>query len=347
MTKGVNILSAGMVTAVGLNCAASAAAMRGGLDGFQETDFLAADGEWQLGAPVPLPRNWVGEKRVAHLAAGAVVDALDGFQAEVRTLTVILCLAEGSRRGAPVRDPDTFARKLIEFSGLPRQTKFETVEYGRPSGFVALERAGRILRKDPNSHVLIVGADSLLTGPTIAEFIRAERLLNGNNANGLIPGEAAAALLCTGGPPTQLAMTGLGLSRELAYLYNEEELPLRADGMTSAYREALEISGIAFDRIDYRISDLTGEAYFFKQTALSMQRLLREHRELQELWTPTECIGNVGAAAVPIMIAWALEAALKHYAPGNPVLIEASGDDGTCGAAVFFAPDTSAKVGAA
>ena len=41
MTGGVNIMSAGMVTAVGLNRAASAAAMRGGLDGFQATDFLA------------------------------------------------------------------------------------------------------------------------------------------------------------------------------------------------------------------------------------------------------------------------------------------------------------------
>lgn len=347
MTGGVNILSAGMATAVGLNRAASAAAMRGGLDGFQETGFLAADGEWQLGAPVPLPRNWVGEKRVAHLAAGAVVDALEGFRAQIKSLSVILCLAEETRRGAPVRDPDSFARKLIEFSGLSQHTSFETVEYGRPSGFVALERASRILRKNPDDHVLIVGADSLLTGPAIAGFIQAGRLLDGSNANGFIPGEAAAALLCTGGPPTQLAMTGLGLNRELAYLYNAEELPLRADGMTSAYRQALEGSGITFDRIDYRISDLTGEAYFFKQTALSMQRLLREHRELQELWTPTECIGNVGAAAVPIMIAWALEASVKRYAPGNPVLIEASGDDGTCGAAVFFAPDISDRASAA
>jgi 3-oxoacyl-[acyl-carrier-protein] synthase-1 len=342
MSSSVNILSAGMVTAVGLDRAASAAAMRGGLDGFQETDFLAADGEWQLGAPVPLPRNWIGEKRVAHLAAGAVVDALDGFRDKISDMSVIMCLAEESRRGAPVRNPDGFARKLISYSNLPAGTKFETVQYGRPSGFVALERANRILRKSPEAHVLIVGADSLLTGPSIANFIRQQRLLCGSNANGFIPGEAAAAVLCTGGPPKQLAMSGVGLARELAYLYNEDELPLRADGMTNAYRAALEASGITFDRIDYRISDLTGEAYFFKQTALSMQRLLREHRELQELWTPAECVGNVGAAAVPLMIAWALEAAKKRYAPGNPVLIEAAGDDGTCGAAVFFAAEARA-----
>jgi hypothetical protein len=61
MSTGVNILSAGMVTAVGLDRASACAAMRAGLDGFCETQFIAPGGAWLLGAPVPLPRNWIGE----------------------------------------------------------------------------------------------------------------------------------------------------------------------------------------------------------------------------------------------------------------------------------------------
>ena len=108
MSSGVNILSTGMVTAVGLDAASSCAAMRGALDGIVETQFIVPGGDWLLGAPVPLPRDWLGEKRMAHLAAGAVVDALDGQDAARADLQVILCLAEDSRPGRPVRDVDRF-----------------------------------------------------------------------------------------------------------------------------------------------------------------------------------------------------------------------------------------------
>ena len=70
-------------------------------------------------------------------------------------------------------------------------------------------------------------------------------------------------------------------------------------------------------------------------TADPMQRLLREHRDVQDLWTPADSVGNVGAAMVPLMVGWALTAFEKGYSPGNPLMIEASGDDGGCGAAVF------------
>ena len=76
MTALLDILSVGMVTAVGLDAPSSCAAMRARLDGFQETRFSIGGGNWLIGAPVPLPRNWIGEKRLAHLAAGAIVEAL-------------------------------------------------------------------------------------------------------------------------------------------------------------------------------------------------------------------------------------------------------------------------------
>ncbi|MFZ1481887.1 MAG: 3-oxoacyl-ACP synthase, partial [Paracoccaceae bacterium] len=74
MTQHLHIQAAGMVTCVGLDAASSCAAMRGRLDGFAETRFMGPDGEWLIGGAVPLPRNWIGVKRMAHLAAGALSD---------------------------------------------------------------------------------------------------------------------------------------------------------------------------------------------------------------------------------------------------------------------------------
>lgn len=349
---GLNVVSAGMVTAVGLNRASAAAALRGSVDGFTETQFVTPGGNWLLGAPVPLPRNWIGEKRLAHLAAGAIVDALDGHAAAKADLQLILCLAEPKRPGRPVRRAEAFADRVLQYAGLSPQTKRHVVSHGRPSGFVALERARRMLAEGGAGHVLIVGADSLLSGPSVAHYLRENRLLTDDNANGFIPGEAAAAILCAPGRAAHFTLTGLGLTRETAYIYNGRDkdgldLPLRADGMTQAYRDALEMSGLMdFGRIDFRITDLAGEHYYFKQSALAMQRTMRLHRDPQPIWTPADCLGNIGAAFVPLMVGWGLEGFEKGYADGHRIMIEASGDDGACGAAIFQSVDRQGRAAA-
>ncbi|TIS83570.1 MAG: 3-oxoacyl-ACP synthase, partial [Mesorhizobium sp.] len=80
-----------------------------------------------------------------------------------------------------------------------------------------------------------------------------------------------------------------------------------------------------------------GEQYWFKQSALASLRLLRGRHDFQDIWSPGESLGNVGAAVVPLMIGMAWTAARKGYAAGNPVLIEASNDAGACGAAILAA----------
>ena len=105
MKPGLDIVSVGMVTAVGLDAPSSCAAMRARLDGFQETRFLGPGGEWLVGAPVPLPRNWIGEKRMAHLAAAAISEAFDPVPEARGDAALILCLAEEDRPGRPVPRP--------------------------------------------------------------------------------------------------------------------------------------------------------------------------------------------------------------------------------------------------
>jgi 3-oxoacyl-[acyl-carrier-protein] synthase-1 len=184
---------------------------------------------------------------------------------------------------------------------------------------------------------MIAGVDSYLTTLTIAHYLAERRLLTPDNPNGFIPGEAAAAILCARHGAGRLRLHGLGLAREPAHIYNPDDLPLRGDGMTSAYRAALDETGIAMNRLGYRIADLIGEQYWFKQSALANLRLMRDRADFLDLWSPAESLGNIGAAAVPVMIGMAFAAAAKGYAAGNPVLVEASNDAGACGAAVLAA----------
>ena len=109
MTLELDIVSIGMVTAVGLDAPSACAAMRAKLDGSQETRFLGPGGDWLVGAPVPLPRNFIGEKRLAHMAAAAILEAFDPYPDARGAAALILCLAEEDRPGHLAPDPRRLA----------------------------------------------------------------------------------------------------------------------------------------------------------------------------------------------------------------------------------------------
>ena len=334
MKPSLDIVSVGMVTAVGLDAPAACAAMRAKLDGFQETGFASPAGGWLVGAPVPLPRGWIGERRLTRLAAAAAIEALAGAVDARHDTALVLCLPEPERSGRPIRDPDLFVQRVCEIAEFKSISKAAVIAHGRPSGHVALDHAERVLAAGRARSVLIVGVDSYLTGDTIWQYLQSRRLLTEKNPNGFIPGEAAGAVLCRRSDGNGLQLFGLGLSRESARIYHPD-LPFRGDGMTSAYLNALKRTGIEFNQLGYRIADLIGEQYWFKQSALASQRLLRGRHDFQDLWSPSESLGNVGAAVGPIMLGMAYKASLEGYDAGNPVLIEASNDEGACGAAIL------------
>ncbi|BCG93570.1 3-oxoacyl-ACP synthase [Mesorhizobium sp. 131-2-1] len=337
MTASIDIQSVGMVTAVGLNAPSSCAAMRARLDGFQETRFIGPNGDWLIGAPIPLPRNWIGERRVAHLVAGAICEAFEKVPEARGRTALILCLAEEDRPGRPVSDASSLLRRIAEIAEVEPYGRARIVAHGRPSGHVALSHARKLLSSDTVPYVMIAGVDSYLTAGAVANYLGDDRLLTPDNPNGFIPGEAAGAVLCRRATAPGFHLFGLGLAKDPSSIYNAEDLPLRGDGMTTAYQMALDETGIEMNRLGYRISDLIGEQYWFKQSALASLRLVRGRHEFQDIWSPAESLGNVGAAVVPLMIGMAFTAANKGYAAGNPVLIEASNDAGACGAAVMAA----------
>jgi 3-oxoacyl-[acyl-carrier-protein] synthase-1 len=80
--------------------------------------------------------------------------------------------------------------------------------------------------------------------------------------------------------------------------------------------------------LDYRITDIGGEQYQFKEAALALSRLLRVRKEEFDIWHPADCIGEVGAASLPCMLGVVLYAAQKGYAPGPRPLAHLGNDDG-------------------
>ena len=140
-------------------------------------------------------------------------------------------------------------------------------------------------------------------------------------------GEGAGAVLV--GDPSggaELVCTGIGFARELAHIGSEE--PLKAEGLTMAIRAALTEAEMAMHDFDFRIADLSGEQYYFKECALALLRTLRQRKDEFDLWHPAECTGEAGALVGASILALADAAARKGYAKGPNILAHMSNDAG-------------------
>ncbi len=329
------ILSTGLVTAVGLSAPATCAAIRAGLTNPTETRFMNAGGEWIMSHTVPLEQPWRGRQKLARMAAMAIEETLfDTSRENWRRIPLLLCVAERSRPGRTEGLEDQLLAEVQQLVAASFAPESVVIPQGRVGAAIALLRARQFIYEGHATATLIVGTDSLLTWPTLRVFDERARLLRERNANGFIPGEAGAAVL-VGQPPaySQLRIEGLGLAAEEAHIDAGE--PLRADGLTRAIQIALRDAECQMHDLDFRISDISGEQYYFKEAALALSRTLRQRKAEFDLWHPAECIGEAGSAIGPVMLAVAAAACRKAYAPGPGILLHSSDDDGQRAAMVL------------
>lgn len=335
----VAIIGAGMMTGVGLTEPASCAAIRCAINNFTETRFIARGGEWIIGSAVPLEQPWRGTAKLIKLLAGPVRECLELVaDGAAEPVPLLLCVAERERPGRLDGLDNALFHEVQRELGITLHADSEMFADGRVGGALALRLARKLLYRveAPHRHVIVAGVDTLLVGGTLTVYDERDRLLSGRNSNGFIPGEAGAAVLLTRADRVAgdaLVCTGLGFARETATIEAEE--PLRADGLAAAIKGALAEAETSIAAIDYRLADISGEQYGFKEASLAFSRLLRVRKEMFDIWHPADCIGEVGAAALPCMLGVALAAMRKRYAPGPAVLAHLGNDDGKRAALVL------------
>ena len=334
--RPVFVLRTGLVTSVGLTATASCAAVRAGLTNHTETGFLHDGGEWIQGAQVALEEPWRGREKLLRMLTMAVREALEGAEpSPPRTLPLLLCVAEKGRDGRLEGINDELVADLSREVGIEFHPELSAViAYGRVGVAVALSRARQLIAEPRTTRVLIAAADSLLNWPTLTALDAQGRLLTLENSNGFIPGEAAGALLI--GATAQgasLRCAGFGFAEEESPIASEN--PLRASGLTSAIRQALADAECGLNDLDFRITDISGEQYYFKEAALSYSRIARSRRKDFDIWHPADCIGETGAAVGVVAVALADASCRKGYAVGPGILFHSGNDSGHRAAVVL------------
>lgn len=326
----IAILASGMVTGVGLTAPLSCAAIRCGISNFAETRFMDEGGEWIIGCEVPFAEPWRGRTKLVKMATAAIRECLMSVQdLPPSKVPLLLCAAELERPGLLDDLDETLLMEIQVELGVQFHPESRVIAQGKIGGAVAMGIARQLIQERRADYCLIAGVDSFLIAGTISAYEEQERLLTSENNDGFIPGEAAAAVLVGSLSEVRgarLLCLGVGKAQEQATVLSEE--PLKADGLVGATQVALAEAGYTMNDIDFRISDVSGEQYGFKELSLVLNRMLRQRKEEVEIWHPADCIGEVGAASLPANLGVLLAAVRKEYAPGSNALCHGANDTG-------------------
>ena len=330
----ISIRRTGMVTSVGHSAPAACAAIRAKVANPTETRFIDRAGDWITGHSVDLSRSVRGVEKLAWMGALAADECMRGTPSPSEEVPLIMCVAEEGRPGRFAGLDDALFLRIEQLLSTRFHRDSVVIAEGRNGLAVALRRAHGLIESGACATALILGVDTFLTAETIGALLDEDRLLLPTNSNGFMPGEAAAAIL-VGSPHSRpsLQCLGIGFGIEPATLGSGQ--PLRGIGMRQAVRAALADSGLTGDDLHFRVADVSGEQYYFKEASLCLAGLFRRPKETFEFWHFAEATGEVGAAAGPLAVGVLEAAHRKSYAPGRISLCHFS-DAGSKRSALIF-----------
>ena len=315
----------GLICAVGLDAPSACAAMRAGIAGFEELPYWDSDNLPVIGARVPgLSDDLQFGPRLVEMLAQALTDCLSTVsEFELETLPLLVGLAEVGRPGGGGALQHGIVAQVEKKLGVRFHADLSAaLPEGHTAGFAGLRLARDLLRAHAVPACVVCGVDSYINASSIYWLDRHWRLKRERHTDGVIPGEAAAAVLVLRQAPSTLAtcveIAGLGYGLERAPVLSSE--PLLGRGLASACSQALREAGWGFHDLDFRITDMTGENYGFREHVLAEGRLVRIVRsQAQPVWHAADSIGDTGAAAGVVQLATGAAALIKGYAPGPRV----------------------------
>jgi len=321
----IGIDGIGVFTPVGLNVPQTMGSLRTGLERYSELEgILGADGEPVVAAATPvIGDGLLEEEREIVIGASALRECAGDRNRE--PLPVLFCAPE------PADQVTSFERVL---AGMARESSV-AIDHDQSAIFAsghaaigpALARARELITAGRAQACYVGAVDSLLHRKRLARLISAERIKDGNNSDGLVPGEAATFLRVGRASSQSLAsVRGIGIAFESAT--RESGKPANGVGLANAMRGALADARATARDISLLATDLSGERRSFQDLALALTRLRMERATPLPQYSLAESIGEVGAAVGPLSLAYCAFTLRAGGAPGPGVMFVGGSDSG-------------------
>ena len=329
------------VSSLGENAAETALLLRAGINNVGPSRFVDATGQRMMLCRAPaVPPDLDGGARVAVLAQLAL-DRLVGMSAAPIRPVLLLALPERYATGPLSAQLSAEGESCLEAlrARLPNALQgidIEAFPFGRASGAVALRRALALVETD--RCVIWGGVDTLHDWAVLEALDQGDRLLTAENVDGVRPGEGAAFVrLGPADTPGAMHILGVGTGREPNPIGAEE--PCHSEGLSAALEAAVEPLRAAQRRSNYWLLDNSHEAYATQELQNVIARFGDVLGLQAELQTPLQELGDVGAAAMPLLVVLCAEAWRLGFATDDTAVITGCSESGARGALLLAAED--------
>lgn len=221
---------------------------------------------------------------------------------------------------------DRLAEPVRALSNEHYRLNLNTATKGRVGGLIAVASAATRLSNGSAEFCLIAGVDSYIDPDTLLWLDLSGQLYTQNQPWGFIPGEAAACcLVCTPetarryGLPVYAELLGAAVATEPDS--NTPDAVCTGRGLSEAVSQALGVLPETV-KIDQLLCDLNGQTYGSDELGFTLARLGNRFKSVNNIVTPADCWGDVGAATGPLLLMLAC-AFRKDYHEGPLRLVYA------------------------
>lgn len=333
-TAQLAVTGLGALTAVGANAGQSCASIRAGLSGFARHAFYRAlprDGdepEPLVAAPVrTVEPRLPGPERLLSLLVPVLAEVIASGGLERGALgeaALLLSLPEGDPAVDAWGIEHTFLPELWRRTGA--QPAELVVSRAGHAGMLELcGQAGAFAAA--GRPCIVAGVDSYLTAERLRHVDEGHRLKSRRGVDGFCPGEAASAFLLEA-PRAARARRATTYGTIDAVGVGKEPETVRGPNPSSGQGLAAALEPVIAETNPWVACDLNGESYRAFEWGLVLARLGEQLGEPAGLQHPAVSLGDVGAASGGVLVASALSAMRRGYAPRDHALLWASSDGG-------------------
>ena len=334
-----SIVGVGAITPLGLHAVDTAFSHRAAAAAMREAPLLDAEDEPITMCFLPtLDPLLTGGARALALASRALEEAVLSLGPAAETLRIRIAVSLDEYLGAKAPDGEVAAQRFA--------ADFNAVAARRIPG-VVLETsvrgpAGPGYLLPPLCDALATGSiDAAILGGVhtdydphrIAALSGAGRLFRPDNLDALIPGEAAAfVVLMRTDVARRVHVRERAKIHAVATAYEKarpdnDEPAFQATGLSAALRSAMAPLAGERLRAGWLLTDLTFETFRHFELQAATVRTQRHFCEPQQVDSPAQRMGHLGAAAMPLHLTLAVEAFRRGYAP-HPHCVSIAGSDG-------------------
>lgn len=338
-----------MINPVGVGLPASAAAVRAGINQYQDSAIERTSGDPYKMAIIPdkcLPTlssddsdsqssmmNKTLYRRMVQMGTVALNQACE--DAGIDQMTPLFLATPEQRSGRPFPALEPILKDLASEADFPLDLLTSRVfPLGRSAGTNALAEAIEMLQTTSMESAIVGGIDCSMDVMLLSALDKEQRLLGLNTARGFVPGEGAAFVVLSKDKDAGLTVSRPVCAEEPGHIYSDDIC--LGDGLSSAISSAIDNAGEKIQNVGIQtiLCSMNGEAEIGKEWGTSMVRNSDAFDEAFELEHPAECYGDLGAATVPTLLGLAVAGLGKGYYKG-PLLVWSASDREQRGAVIL------------